>query len=296
VPNAIANPLPATMDAQATDRYLTVAGARLRYRDEGSGPAVLLVHGWTLDLEMWNALAGALRASWRVIRLDRRGFGLSSGRPALERDIADLDALWRHLGLDRAALIGMSQGARAVMGFAGTAGRKISCLVLDGPPDMACDPRSDDAAGADDLPLAHYSALVRTQGIDVFRRAWATHPLMRLRTGDRNARALLHAIIGRYPANDLLQGAADAVAETCASAAAPAAAMRPEAIDVPVLVITGEHDLALRIKAADLLALRLSGAERAVVAEAGHLPNLDNPLAYNNLVRGFLHRHAVSRT
>jgi 3-oxoadipate enol-lactonase len=296
---AIANPLPATMDAQAPDRYLTVAGARLRYRDEGSGAAVLLLHGWTLDLEMWNALAGALRATLRVIRLDRRGFGLSSGRPALEHDIADLDALWRHLGLERAALVGMSQGARAVMGFAAITERNISCLVLDGPPDMARDAREarfDDVAADDDLPLAHYSALVRTRGIDAFRRAWATHPLMRLHTGDRNARALLQAIIGRYPGNDLRQGAVDASAQTGVRAAAPAATVRPESIEVPVLLITGEHDLALRIRAADLLARRLSGAERAVVAAAGHLPNLDNPVAYNNLVREFLHRHAGSRT
>jgi pimeloyl-ACP methyl ester carboxylesterase len=35
------------------DLYLWVEGARLRYRDAGSGPAVLLIHGWTLDLDMW---------------------------------------------------------------------------------------------------------------------------------------------------------------------------------------------------------------------------------------------------
>ena len=56
MPTAIANPLPAAMHPPAADRYFTADGARLRYRDEGSGPALLLVHGWTLDLEMWDAL------------------------------------------------------------------------------------------------------------------------------------------------------------------------------------------------------------------------------------------------
>jgi pimeloyl-ACP methyl ester carboxylesterase len=61
VPTAIANPLPAAVHPQATDCYFTVDCARLRYRDEGSGPALLLVHGWTLDLTMWNLVRAFLQ-------------------------------------------------------------------------------------------------------------------------------------------------------------------------------------------------------------------------------------------
>jgi 3-oxoadipate enol-lactonase len=295
VPIAIANPLPAAMHPQAPDRYFTVDGARLRYRDEGDGPAVVLVHGWTLDLEMWNALSGALRATFRVIRFDRRGFGLSSGQPALERDIADLDALWGHLGLERAALLGMSQGARVVLGFAAASTRKIPCLVLDGPPDVTRAALADD----DELPLAHYRALARAEGIDAFRRQWRLHPLSQLRTGDRSAHQLLHAILGRYPGTDLLHGDAPMIAPKIAplgaDAGSGAAPLLAPSIATPVLVITGAHDVARRVESANLLAQRLSVAERAVVPDAGHLPNLDNPVAYNNLVRSFLDRH-LART
>jgi 3-oxoadipate enol-lactonase len=288
VPTAIANPLPATVHPKATDCYFTVDGARLRYRDEGSGPALLLVHGWTLDLEMWNALSAALRPTFRVIRLDRRGFGLSSGQPGLERDIADLDALWVHLGLTSAALLGMSQGARVVLGLATQRLRNISCLVLDGPPELARDAAADDNADdADEVPLAHFRAIARAQGIEAFRRQWSAHPLIQLRTGDRNAHQLLHAMLNRYPGSDLLHASAPVAAD-----AAPAAVpLRPEDIALPVLVITGAHDVARRTTSADLLAQRIPRAERAVVADAGHLPNLDNPVAYNNLVRAFLQRH-----
>ena len=66
----------------AADRHLSVPGARLRYRDEGAGPAVVFVHGWTLDLDMWEPQA-PLAAQLRLVRFDRRGFGLSSGtRPS----------------------------------------------------------------------------------------------------------------------------------------------------------------------------------------------------------------------
>jgi 3-oxoadipate enol-lactonase len=288
--HAMADPLPASADGRAIDRYFSADGARLRYRDEGSGPAVLLLHGWTLDLEMWNPLVAALRTAFRVVRLDRRGFGLSSGQPSNEHDIADLDALWRHLALEQAALIGMSQGARAIWGLASAAQREITCLVLDGPPDLQRSTLADDAnaAGDDEVPLAHYRTQARTQGIDAFRRAWAMHPLMQLRTGDRNARQLLQAILKRYPGNDLLQ--APTIAAACAADSAD-----PEAIATPVLVITGEYDRAVRVQAADRLATRLPNAERAVVADSGHLPALDNPVAYNNLVREFLHRHAAAR-
>jgi pimeloyl-ACP methyl ester carboxylesterase len=67
--------------------------------------------------------------------------------------------------------------------------------------------------------------------------------------------------------------------------------LHPESITTPVLVISGAHDLERRMKSADLLAQRFARAERAVVADAGHLPNLDNPVAYNNLVGAFLDRH-----
>jgi 3-oxoadipate enol-lactonase len=282
---AIANPSPA-MGPHATDRYLAVDGARLRYRDEGSGPAVLLVHGWALDLAMWDALAAALREEFRVVRLDRRGFGLSSGFPGLERDIADLEALRRHLALPQVALVGMSQGARAVLRLTMTAASTVSCLVLDGSPDVERTQVGDERASDADVPLAHYRALARSRGVEAVRLEWAAHPLMRLQTAEPNARRLLNAMLRRYPGIDLLEGAEQAVADP--------ADVRPESIAAPALVITGEHDLEPRVKAADLLARRLPDAERAVIPEAGHLAALDNPIVYNTMVRAFLKRHTTA--
>ena len=59
-------------------RELQLPGARLRYRDEGAGRAVVFVHGWTLDLDVWEPQP-PLAAELRVVRYDRRGFGLSTG-------------------------------------------------------------------------------------------------------------------------------------------------------------------------------------------------------------------------
>ena len=73
---ASASPCHLREPTHAADRYFKVADARLRYRDEGQGPAVMLVHGWTLDLEMWDPQVSALRDGFRLVRLDRRGHGL----------------------------------------------------------------------------------------------------------------------------------------------------------------------------------------------------------------------------
>lgn len=258
------------------DRYLSVGGTRLRYRDEGQGPALLLVHGWTLDLEMWQAQVAAWRDVFRIVRLDRRGHGLSGARTEPGGDAADLLALCRHLGLERVALLGMSQGVRAALAVAAAAPAGVAALILDGPPELA------HSSPEDDVPLARYRALLRAQGIEALRREWARHPLVQLQHPDAASHAQLASMIGRYRGEDLhLAGEAEA------------AAVRLESLDMPTLVLSGEHDLAGRVRAADRLCARLPRGERAVIARAGHLASLDNPRDYNDRCRAFLMRHLL---
>ena len=260
----------------AADNFLSVDGTRLRYRDESCGPAVLLVHGWTLDLEMWDPQVSALRDTFRLIRLDRRGHGLSDGTSTPERDSEDLERLGKHLGLARMALIGMSQGVRAVLRFACAAPSQVSAVILDGPPELAAD--SDP-----EVPVHEYAALVRAHGMEAFRREWARHRLMQLHTRNPALRALAAAMVGRYRGNDLK------------SRPAPAKPMggrvRPQTMAAATLVLSGELDLPGRRLAARRLAAGLSDAELAVISGAGHLPNLDSPDAYSRLCRAFLLRH-----
>jgi len=262
------------------DLFAVVNGARLRFRDEGRGPVVLLVHGWTLDLQMWDPQVAALRDSFRLIRLDRRGHGLSGGTPAAERDGADLAALCRHLRLRRVALIGMSQGVRGVLAFACAAPGAVGAVILDGPPAL-------NVAVAPDVPVDRYTALARTQGIEAFRREWARHELMSLRTHDPAMRSLLAGMIARYAGTDLRLPA-----RSRALAPGP---VNLHSVAAPALVLSGEYDLAGRRRAARQVAARLPDAELAVVPEAGHLPNLDSPDTYNRLCRTFLTRHLSAR-
>lgn len=260
-----------------TDRYLWHEGARLRFRDEGTGPALLLIHGWTLDLDVWEPQVQAMKGSIRIIRYDRRGFGLSSERPSLADDVADALALCRQAGLDRVAVLGASQGARVAAHFAAAHPGRVSCLVLDGvPPGIV-----PECAGIpDDIPMEHYRALARNHGVSAFLQAWRRHPLVQLRTSDPRMHELMNLMLGRYEARDLL--------ESSSGPALPP--LVTGSIACSCLVLSGAHDLPGRLQAADLLARSLPYGEQAFVPEAGHMANLDNPDAYNAIVMSFLQR------
>ena len=100
----------------AQDRYFESAGARLRYVERGSGAPVVLVHGFTANIERaWidTGVLPDLARDYRVIALDLRGHG-KSDKPhdasAYEPMATDVIALLDHLGIERAHLVGYSLG------------------------------------------------------------------------------------------------------------------------------------------------------------------------------------------
>jgi pimeloyl-ACP methyl ester carboxylesterase len=255
-------------------RELEVNGARLRYHDDGAGRPVVLVHGWTLDLEMWEPqmpLAGALR----VVCYDRRGFGQSSGTPSVADDVSDLLALLDGLELACPLLVGMSQGARVVLEFAARHPGRACGLLLDGAPPLA--------SAESDLPIEEFRALAQRAGLVAFRSAWSAHPLTQLVTRDARKHRLLARILARYPGHDLL--APGAAARECIDAGMLAR------IRVPALVVNGARDTAARRAAGLELVRSLASAEHVLIPEAAHLPNLDAPQVYNQLMTGFACRH-----
>jgi pimeloyl-ACP methyl ester carboxylesterase len=256
------------------DELVEVRGARLRVRAAGEGPAVLLVHGWAIDLDMWTPQFAALADRYRLIAFDRRGFGYSSGTAGIDHDLADIEQLLEKLDLDSIAIVGMSQGARVALRWALYSPRATRCLILDGPPrDILAVGRPEG-----EITLAAYRELVREQGIDAFRRQWLQHPLMRLYTNEPRAHALLREMVGRYPGHDLL---GDEAAQLPSIGSV-------QRLDLPILIVNGEHDTATRIGAGAELARALPHAQLAIIPGAGHLSNLDNPSAYNQALDQFL--------
>lgn len=249
------------------DHYIEHAGARLRWRIEGGGNAVVLLHGWALDLSSWNLLAPRLATHFTVLRMDRRGFGLSEGVADIHRNVDDLRAVMDVAGVRRAALLGMSQGARLALHFALAYPGRVDALLLDGAPEIEAE---------SELPLAMYRERLESAGVAALRAMILTHPLMQLHSPSTEARAALLESVSRYRGLDLLHPVPRAAAPDLTQ------------VRARTLVLNGALDSAERREAGKRIAASIPGAARAELPGAGHLALLDDPAAYARAVRDFL--------
>jgi pimeloyl-ACP methyl ester carboxylesterase len=245
----------------------------LNVRELGSGTPVVLVHGLPSNVSDWAELPAALAAlGHRVIAYDRVGYGWSSRAPVAgdaytyASNARELLALLDALAIERAALVGWSYGGAVVQEAALRAPERGSHLVLVG----AVGPAS--GAGNDDWVerLAH-SPL----GVPVFRWAASFPPLIRAVTRDAVAVAfsgeahLPAGWVDRTLAQMALPGTLEAwVAE---GRRAEPAALRPESIAAPALVVHGDDDRSVPVEIGRDLARRLPRAELWVVPGGSHM-------------------------
>jgi len=256
--------------AYAACRTVAVEGGSLPVWTAGAGPAVVCLHGWTLDHRMWGPQIAALAGRFRLVMPDRRGCGQASAPPDLAREAADVIAIADALGLESFALVGLSQGAAVALDVAVHFPERVIALVAAGAPLPALIPRGEA------LDLAGLRALVACGDLAGFRAAWGAHPLMR--THRPEAAALAARMLADYDGRDILAPGAPP------EITAPALAMLP----MPVLALAGEHDTPWRRACAAALAAAVPGARHGLIPRAGHLANADNPVAFNAALAAFL--------
>lgn len=120
--------------ADAQSRFIEVDGVRVHYKDQGRGPAILLVHGTLGDLGDWDGWAAALSARHRVLRLDLPGFGLTgpvrSGNYSVDRHLSLVDGLMDELGIEHFAIAGISYGGLVAFRYAATRTDRVTALIL----------------------------------------------------------------------------------------------------------------------------------------------------------------------
>ena len=203
-----------------------VNGARLWYDEAGSGPALVLLHGGLGDSGLWEPVVPLLAERFRVIRTDLRFFGRSTGPAAPWSWHDDVIGLLDELGVDRAALAGLSLGGRLALEIALEYPERISALALVAP----------GLAGHDAAPYSaeqeeRYDA-AEAEGdldamMDVDFEVWAP-----LGSDERMAR-LWHATPDANPLPDFVSPR---------ELAGPPAKERLGELAVPTLVITVSHD------------------------------------------------------
>jgi 3-oxoadipate enol-lactonase len=261
-----------------TTAVLERPGGRLAYEVAGTGPAVVLVHGFGLDRRMWDPQAEYLAARFRVVRYDCRGFGASGPfDPAVPYTHAgDLVALLDHLAIGDAVLVGLSFGGRVALQATLASPARVRGLVLldavlDGVP---WDRES--AAGLDEV-----ARQVRAGGVPAGRAAWLAHPLFAAARQRPGLASRLAAMVAGYPGQRWL-------------GQDPHRPVRPEPIEVlehvaaPTLVAVGDQDVPGFREMSAVLARRIPGAQYHVITGAGHMANLEQPAAVNELLTRFL--------
>jgi pimeloyl-ACP methyl ester carboxylesterase len=115
-------------------KYIDIDGETVHYVDQGSGPAIVLVHGSFGSLRMWNAWAERLTGKYRVIRFDRPRQGLSgpapAGRTGTEQEMRIIAALTQQLGVDRFFLVATSSAGASGAAYAADHPAQVRALLL----------------------------------------------------------------------------------------------------------------------------------------------------------------------
>jgi len=257
----------------------TVNGMELAVADEGSGPPLVLVHGFPLDHGMWSAQVAALSGQYRVIAPDLRGFGRSGvtvGKVTMEQFADDLAALLEALEVDRPVVFGgLSMGGYIGWAFWRKHRRRVRALIL-------CDTRA-----AADTPEAAAG---------------------RLETADRvlreGAGALVETMIPKLVAPATFRAHPDVVESLRRvmrstdpegiAAAGRGMAQRPDAtsmlprIDCPCLVLVGRHDALTTPDQMRTMAEAIPGARFVEIPDAGHVAPVENPAAVGAAMTEFL--------
>jgi pimeloyl-ACP methyl ester carboxylesterase len=123
--------------ASPASRFMNIDGARIHYRDEGSGPPVVLIHANFSNLIDWDPWVDALKDRYRVIRFDMTSHGLTGPDPTgdyrQERTLALTERLIDALDLGRIVLGGTSMGGTVAIHYSAAHPERVERLILLSP-------------------------------------------------------------------------------------------------------------------------------------------------------------------
>jgi pimeloyl-ACP methyl ester carboxylesterase len=252
-----------------------VKGLSVGYERAGRGPALVLLHGFSIDSRMWRPQLEALQGQFTVFAWDAPGAGRSSDPPdpyALA-DWADcLAACLSSAGLERAHIAGLSWGGILAQEFYRRHSPFVESLIL-----------ADTYAGWEGslphpIPEERLAACLRDASLPPEDFVSKYLPSMFSRSPDPEALQELAGIMRDvHPAGFRLMAKASAV---------DTRVILPT-ISVPTLLLWGESDARSPIAVAHAMLQEIAGSRLAVIPRAGHVSNLENPVAFNKEIRNF---------
>lgn len=268
---------------QEKSGYVEVNGGRLYYEAAGAGQPVVLAHAGFVDSRMWDDQWKEFAQSFRVIRFDLRGFGKSDKAtgPVARRD--DLYQLLRQLEVPRAALVGVSMSGENALDLALEHPAMVSALVL-----VSATPSGFAMQGEPPAVLLQMMAAMQqgdaASASELQTQLWVDGPARQPAQVDPNVR-LKAAEMNRIALENNTWDVADGQPLNPLD---PPAAQRLANLTAPTLIVVGALDHPEILRAADVMAAAIPGAEKAVIADSAHLPNMERPKEFNQTVLKFL--------
>lgn len=253
-------------------------------------PLLVIIHGGpTWDHSYLLAAAGLADVAY-VVLFDLRGCGRSSLDVELQPDLIadDVAALVRHLGAERADVLGFSYGGGVAMRVAEQHPEVVRRLILASTTaydDFVVAVPADRAAMRGTIDWADPKYHDDTDGSLSRDLAEADLPVLIWRLDRADAwRALVREVRFSGAWN---RPYAEGKLKPARPAEAPGVLGRWGG---PVLIVHGEHDMVFPLAVARRLHAAVPGAELAIVAQAGHMAHFDNPEAWLGALRAFLTR------
>ena len=255
----------------------TVNGIDLAYRDSGGdGTPVVLLHGFPFRSSLWDPQFDALGDTYRLIAPDLRGFGDSAVPDSfsMEAFAEDVAGLLDHLGIEQAVVGGLSMGGYITFEFLRRHPGRVRALILA---DTRPDPDSDEVKARRDAQIRQVAAKGGESLVE---------PMM--------AALLAGGAQGASPASEALRRVMEGQDDRSWIGGLEAMKARPDstaelaAIEVPALVLVGEHDAIAPPDVARAMSERIPTSRLVVIEGAGHVANLEAPEAFTAALATFL--------
>jgi pimeloyl-ACP methyl ester carboxylesterase len=259
---------------------VTVAGQELHVVDRGNGDPVVFLHAFPFNAAMWEYQYAALEADRRVIGIDLPGFGSSPAptdpKAATMEGWADLVAgVFDELGLDQPVIVAASMGGYLTFELIRRHLDKLGPLVL-----VATRAKSDDV-DTWEKRTAQQQALEGGEDLATLAKGMVEGLLSQ---GSLDRPELVEYVLALMQHN-LPEGWI---------AALEAMKKRPDAMGAlrgmprTTLVVAGELDRITPLAESTLITRLVADGELVVVKDSSHLPNLENPVEFNEVLQRFL--------
>lgn len=265
---------------QQGSRKQLINGVEIAYEDHGSGPAVVLLHGYPFNRSLWRDQVSALRDDFRVIVPDLRGHGesaVTSGTATMEAMANDVAALLDLLDISQATIGGLSMGGYVALAFSRLFPARVQSLVL-----AATRAQADTDEAKQNRAVQAEKA--RTEGM----KGIADMMLPKL---------LIPETVAKRP--EVVKHVRGMMASTNpegAAAALQGMALRQDQtsflpqIKAPTLILVGREDVITPVADSELMHREISGSQLRVIENAGHVVNLERPEEFNRALSEFLRK------